>query len=71
MLDLVIRGAEVIDGSGSAGVITDVGIEGDQITLIGDPGPAHHEIDGTGLVRHRDSSIPTRMMMALFFVIPI
>ena len=50
MLDLVIRGADVIDGSGSAGVVTDVGIEGDQITLIGDAGPAHQEIDGTGLV---------------------
>jgi N-acyl-D-aspartate/D-glutamate deacylase len=32
MLDLVIRGAEVIDGSGSPGLITDVGIEGGQIT---------------------------------------
>ena len=50
MLDLVIRGADVIDGSGSAGVITDVGIEGDQIAVIGDTGPAHQEIDGTGLV---------------------
>ena len=50
MLDLVIRGADVIDGSGSPGVVTDVGIEGDQITLIGDAGPAHQEIDGTGLV---------------------
>ena len=46
MLDLVIRGADVIDGR----VITDVGIEGDQIAVIGDTGPAHQEIDGTGLV---------------------
>jgi len=50
MLDLVIRGAEVIDGSGSPGLITDVGIEGGQITVIGDAGPARQEIDGTGLV---------------------
>ncbi len=50
MLDLVIRGAEVIDGSGSPGLITDVGIEGEQITVIGDAGPARQEIDGTGLV---------------------
>jgi N-acyl-D-amino-acid deacylase len=34
LLDLVIKGATVIDGSGSAGLVLDVGIEGDKIVAI-------------------------------------
>ena len=34
MLDLIIKGATVIDGSGSQGVVLDVGIEGDRIVSI-------------------------------------
>jgi N-acyl-D-amino-acid deacylase len=34
LLDLVIKGATVIDGTGSAGVVLDVGIEGDRIVAI-------------------------------------
>jgi N-acyl-D-amino-acid deacylase len=34
LLDLVIKGATVIDGSGAEGVVLDVGIEGDRIVAI-------------------------------------
>ncbi|NQW19981.1 MAG: hypothetical protein HQ477_04530, partial [Chloroflexi bacterium] len=34
MLDLIIKGAIVIDGSGSEGTVLDVGIEGDQIVAM-------------------------------------
>ena len=33
--DLVIRGARIIDGSGSAGFVGDLGIRGERIAAIG------------------------------------
>ena len=35
-LDVVIRGGTVVDGTGTPGVIADIGISGDRITAIGD-----------------------------------
>jgi N-acyl-D-aspartate/D-glutamate deacylase len=50
MLDLVIRGGEVVDGTGSHRRLADVGIQGDRIVSIGEAGEATAEIDATGLV---------------------
>jgi N-acyl-D-amino-acid deacylase len=50
MLDLVIRGAQVIDGKGSAAQTCDVGVKGDIIACVGGcPQVALREIDGKGL----------------------
>ena len=47
--DIVIRGGEVIDGTGSAPRPADVAIDGDTITAVGDvPEPGAREIDATG-----------------------
>ncbi len=50
--DLVISGGTVVDGTGSPGVVTDVGITGDQITALGDLSldRARRRIDAEGLV---------------------
>jgi N-acyl-D-amino-acid deacylase len=50
VLDWVISGATVIDGSGRPGTAADVGIRGELISEIGDLGtrPARHRIDGVG-----------------------
>jgi N-acyl-D-aspartate/D-glutamate deacylase len=51
MLDLLIRGGTLIDGSGSAGRVADVGITGDRITSVGEVDePARRTIDASGLV---------------------
>ena len=49
--DLLIRNAEVFDGTGAAGVRADVAVEGDRIALVGDAGSAGaaEEIDASGL----------------------
>jgi N-acyl-D-aspartate/D-glutamate deacylase len=51
-LDLLIRGAAVVDGSGSPAHKADIGIAGDRIVLVGTAGDKHakREIDATGLV---------------------
>ena len=51
-LDLIVRGGDVIDGSGQPPRRADVGIAGDRITAIGDLTSAHagRVIDATGLV---------------------
>lgn len=50
--DVVIHGGQVVDGSGSEAVITDLGIRGDTIAAMGDLSSAAAEkrIDATGLV---------------------
>src|ERR1044072_3743821 len=53
-VDLLIKRGRVIDGSGAAPVVTDVGIKGDRITFIGDAAKseitAARTIDASGLV---------------------
>jgi len=50
--DLIIRGATVIDGTGSAGRVTDIGVRGDTISTIGDlsAARAREVVDAKGLV---------------------
>jgi N-acyl-D-aspartate/D-glutamate deacylase len=52
MLDLIIRGGEVVDGTGAPGRVADVGVEGGRISVIGDLGDteAATTIDATGKV---------------------
>ncbi|MBW2424322.1 MAG: amidohydrolase family protein, partial [Deltaproteobacteria bacterium] len=51
MLDLVIRGGRIVDGSGLGAYRADVGIHGDRIVAIGRLAePAHEEIDADNLV---------------------
>ncbi|MFZ9981051.1 MAG: hypothetical protein ACO3FI_03370 [Cyclobacteriaceae bacterium] len=49
--DLIIRGANVIDGTGSAGKVTDIGVRGDTISTIGDlsGAQAREVVDAKGL----------------------
>ncbi len=48
--DLVIRGGTVFDGSGTPGVVGDIGIRGDRIVAIGDiDGRGTRTIDASGL----------------------
>ena len=49
MLDVVIKGGDVIDGTGSGRVRADVGIRGDRVVRIGSiDEPAERTIDATG-----------------------
>ena len=51
MLDLIIRGGTIVDGTGAAPVVGDIGVQGDRIVAVGKvEGPARREIDATGLV---------------------
>jgi N-acyl-D-amino-acid deacylase len=51
MLDLVIRGGTVVDGTGARGVRADVGVAGDTIACIGSElPPADHILDATGCI---------------------
>ena len=49
--DVIIRGGTIYDGSGSEGVVADVGIRADTIASIGDLGAAAatSEVDATGM----------------------
>jgi len=51
-LDLILRNGTVVDGSGSPGVKTDIGITGDRIVFVGPAGKqtAKRTIDATGLI---------------------
>lgn len=49
--DLVIRGGTLVDGTGDAPRVGDLGIDGDRIVAIGqDVGPGRREIDAQGLL---------------------
>jgi N-acyl-D-aspartate/D-glutamate deacylase len=51
MHDLVIRGATVIDGTGSEAQVADVAVDGGLISAVGDKvGPGRREIDAKGLL---------------------
>jgi N-acyl-D-aspartate/D-glutamate deacylase len=50
MLDLVVRGGEVVDGTGSSRQRADIGIQGDRIVSIGEVGAGALEIDARGQV---------------------
>ena len=51
MLDLIIRGGTIVDGTGAAPVVGDIGVQGDRIVAVGKvEGPARREIDANGLV---------------------
>jgi N-acyl-D-aspartate/D-glutamate deacylase len=50
MLDMAIRGGEVIDGTGATRRRADVGIAGGRITAVGHVGEAQTEVDASGLV---------------------
>ncbi len=51
-LDILIRGGRVVDGSGTPGLVADVGIRGDRIVRVGDlaDATAARTIDASGLV---------------------
>jgi N-acyl-D-amino-acid deacylase len=49
-MDIVIRGATVVDGTGSPGVHVEVGIEAGRIAAVGDGLTGSRVIDATGLV---------------------
>lgn len=75
--DLIIRGATVIDGSGGASFLGDVGVNADTIAFIGDlsKAVAVNDIDATGLMlspgfidthsHHDRGMFETRSMIAL------
>jgi len=56
VLDEIIKGATVVDGTGAPGVVADVGIAGGRVVAVGTPGTvdgaddAAIVTDGTGLV---------------------
>src|SRR5262245_18963841 len=50
MLDLAIRGATLIDGSGAPGRPADVGVKDGRIVEIGQVGPARRTITAAGKV---------------------
>src|SRR3954449_975731 len=51
MADLVVRGATVVDGTGTPGVVTDVAVTDGRISGVGDADdPATRTIDGADLV---------------------
>jgi N-acyl-D-aspartate/D-glutamate deacylase len=51
MHDVVIRGGTLIDGTGAAGVVGDLAMDGDRIAVVGGrAGPGLREIDAAGML---------------------
>ena len=51
MLDLIIRGGTIVDGTGATPFVGDIGIQGDRIVAVGKvEGPARREIDAHGRI---------------------
>src|SRR3954468_1619949 len=51
MLDLIIKGGLVVDGTGAPGAVVDVGVRGDRITTVGNITESAMEVfDATGLI---------------------
>lgn len=50
MLDLAIRGGELVDGTGEPRRVADVGVQEGRIVAVGQVPPASREIDATGRV---------------------
>jgi N-acyl-D-aspartate/D-glutamate deacylase len=51
MHDLVIRGADIVDGTGAPAVTGDIAIDGDHVSAVGGTAAnAHRELDGDGLI---------------------
>ncbi|HEY3737196.1 MAG TPA: amidohydrolase family protein [Jatrophihabitans sp.] len=50
MLDLAVRGGELVDGTGAPRWRADVGISGGRVVALGDVGAARQEVDATGLI---------------------
>ena len=67
--DIVIRGGEVVDGTGAGPRRADVAIDGDRITVVGDvPGAGTIELDATGrLVTPGFVDIHTHLDAQLFW----
>jgi N-acyl-D-aspartate/D-glutamate deacylase len=67
--DIVVRGGEVVDGSGAGPVRADVAIDGDRITAVGTvAGSGRREIDATGrLVTPGFVDIHTHLDAQLFW----
>jgi len=69
MHDIVIRGGEVVDGTGAGPVPADVAIDGDRIAAVGEvPGSGRREIDASGaLVTPGFVDIHTHLDAQLFW----
>ncbi|WP_308797762.1 N-acyl-D-amino-acid deacylase family protein [Agromyces silvae] len=52
MLDVLIRGGQLIDGTGRSPRVADIGILGDRVALVGSAGPAtaREVVDATGML---------------------
>ena len=71
MAELVIRGGQVVDGTGAEPRRADLAIDGDRIVAVGEVGPGDRTIDASGLLvtpgfidihTHSDFTIPANPM---------
>ncbi|NLH65947.1 MAG: hypothetical protein GX471_07200, partial [Candidatus Microthrix parvicella] len=62
MADLVIRGAQLVDGTGAKARTADVAVTDGRITTIGDVSVAgEREVDGTGLIYRAYFALPSNL----------